>query len=229
MIVDDERLARSRLERLASAMSGVSVVGVYEEGAAALAALQEEAVDALLLDIDMPGLSGIDVGALLPQGGPRIIYTTAHPEHALAAFGVGALDYLLKPVDAARLTTALSRLRPAEAPSPAPAAALPLALPTRKGLRLLPRDSLSAAILDDTALYVLAGEERIMVDLSLQELEARLPDPPFVRVHRRALLNLEQVELLEDLDTGGYLARLKGGQTVAVSRQSARELRRRLG
>ncbi len=229
LIADDELLARKRMVRLASALPGVEVVGAVEDGAAVLAALEEEPVDLLLLDIQMPGLSGLDASALLPDDGPAVVFTTAHKEHAVEAFGVGAVDYLLKPVDAARLQRAIDRVR--ERLRPEAALVERLALRTRKGVRLVKPEEVRCATFDGTSLTVhTADGERWFVDATLAELEAQLPDPPFVRAHRRTLLNLDAVELLEPLDSGGYFAHLRGGAgRVEVSRKVARELRRRLG
>lgn len=230
LVADDEAMARKRMVRLASALPGVEVVGTAEDGQQVLDAITEEPVDLLLLDIQMPGLTGLDASALLPADGPAVVFTTAHPEHALEAFDIGAADYLLKPVDAARLKKAVARVRERMTPALADRDLDRVALPTRRGVRLVAPDELLCAVFDGTALTVhLAPDERVFVDLSLSQLEARLPDPPFVRTHRRALVNLDQVAELEDQDTGGYMARLRNGRRVAVSRAVARALRRRLG
>jgi len=230
LIADDELLARKRMTRLAGALDGIEVVGACESGTEVLERVAEDPVDVVLLDIQMPGLTGLDASQLLPAGGPAVIFTTAFPEHALQAFDIGAADYLLKPVDAARLSKALDRVRARRQPAPTPTGQL--ALPTRKGVRLVSPDSLLCALFDGTTVWVsLQGEaaiERLMVDLTLSELEDRLPAPPFLRTHRRALVNLDAVELLEPQDSGGYLACLRGGPKVAVSRAVSRDLRRRL-
>lgn len=231
LIADDELLARKRVQRLAGALPGVTVVGACDSGDAALQALDEEPVDLLLLDINMPGLTGMDVSALLPSPAPAVVFITAHPEHAVKAFRVGAVDYLLKPVEADQLAEAVARVRARLLPD-APAAER-LALPTRKGVRLVQPDALRCAVFDGTAVWVhLAAEgavERVQVDLTLAELEGRLPSEGFVRSHRRAIVNLDAVDLLEPLDSGGYLACVRGGPKVAVSRAVSRQLRRALG
>lgn len=235
LIADDELLARKRMARLAGALPGVTVVASCTDGAEVLELVAEEPVDVVLLDIQMPGLTGLDASQLLPEGGPAVVFTTAHPEHALQAFDIGAADYLLKPVDAERLRRALDRCRARlEGPEPVePSPSGPLALPTRRGVRLVEPAALLCAVYDGTALWAhLArgdGAERLTVDLTLAELEARLPDPPFLRAHRRAIVNLDQVELLEPTETGGYLACIRGGPKVAVSRAVSRGLRRRFG
>lgn len=231
LLADDEQLARTRMERLAAALPGVQVVGVCASGEEVLQALDEEPVDLVLLDINMPGLTGMDVTALLPEPAPAVVFCTAHPEHAVQAFRVGAADYLLKPVEAGQLAEAVARVR-AQRTEPA-AVQERIALPTRKGVRLVPSARLLCAVFDGTAVWVtLAGDaapERVQADLTLVELEARLPPATFLRTHRRAIVNLDAVDLLEPQTSGGYLACVRGGPKVAVSRAVSRQLRRSLG
>lgn len=231
LLADDEKLARTRLERLVAALPGVEVVAVCATGEDVVELLDEEPVDLLLLDIDMPGLTGMDVAALLPDPAPAVVFCTAHPEHAAKAFRVGAADYLLKPVEAGQLAEAVARVRGLHAAAEQPRERV--ALPTRKGVRLVQPGSLLCAVFDGTAVWVtLTGEssvERVQADLTLVELEARLPRAGFLRTHRRAIVNLDAVDLLEPQASGGYLACVRGGPKVAVSRAVSRQLRRSLG
>jgi two-component system LytT family response regulator len=201
----------------------------------------------VLLDIQMPELTGIEALQLFPADGPVVIFCTAHTAHAVAAFDVGAIDYLLKPVEAPRLHKALARARDRDArrryrdelarltapvPAPMPVSERPLArlaLPTRQGIVLLDPAQMSHAELDGELVTIYSAEGQYLSALSLQELESRLPADRFARVHRRAIVNLEQVVRLEPNEVGGFTARMRGGQTVEVSRQAARDLRRRLG
>jgi DNA-binding LytR/AlgR family response regulator len=227
VLADDEQLGRQRVERLLQASPGVHLVGSCASGDEVLEVVRNQAVDLVLLDIQMPGLTGLDVSALLGDSGPAVVFVTAHPEHALQAFGLGAVDYLLKPVDAGQLQKALERVRkrlPAQLPLGGP-----LALQTPRGVRMVVPDDITHALLDETAVEVHTAAGRFYVDTSLQDLERRLPADRFLRIHRRALVNLSQVALFEPVDSGGYLARLKSGESVAVSRQAARALRRRFG
>lgn len=242
LIADDELLARKRLARLLAALPDVSIHGEAVDGDSVLAAVREGGVDVVLLDIHMPGLSGLDAMALLPEGGPHVIFCTAHAEHAVNAFEHGAVDYVLKPVEAARLQKALERVRarmPARAknlavpPPAAPTGDKPafarLPIPTRQGLVLVSPDAISHASLEDELVTVFTAQGDFLTDFTLNELADKLPSEHFHRVHRRALLNLSHVTRLEPLETGGYLARTARGHSVEVSRQSARELRRMLG
>lgn len=234
-IADDELLARKRVVRLLEAMPGITVVGVHEQAADVLAQLAREPVDVLVLDVQMPGMTGIEAHALVPEGGPFVIFATAHPEHALAAFELGAVDYVLKPIEAARLAKAIDRARKhaqtrrgAAAVESAPLVRLPIT--TRAGVLLVDPAEISHAEFDGTlvTLHRTSGEP-LLCEQSLQELESRLPAESFERVHRRALLNLREVVLLVPQETGGLLATMKNGAKVPVSRQSARKLRRWLG
>ena len=231
LIADDELVARRRLARLLGALPGVTVCGEAADGEAVLDTVREGGTDVVLLDIHMPGLSGLDALALLPAGGPHVIFVTAHADHALEAFEHGALDYVLKPVEASRLQKALERVRARlPVPAPEPARGLDrLPIPTRQGIVLVAPEAISHATLEDELVTVFTAQGDYLTDFSLQELVERLPGEGFHRVHRRALLNLAHVTRLEPLDTGGYLARTGRGHAVEVSRQSARELRRRLG
>ncbi len=259
LVVDDEATARRRLIRLLESAPDVRLCGECADADEALERVRAGGVDVMLLDIQMPGLSGLDVLGLLPDDGPVVIFCTAHAEHAVSAFDVGAVDYLLKPVEVARLRKALERarqaeqrkrfLREAERHRPGARAAersgerngdrngdrnsdgLPPRLPleTRQGIVLLAPEEISHAQLDGALVTVYTTRGPFLCDLPLHELADRLAPHGFLRVHRRALLNLAKVVRLEPAETGGFLARTADGQAIEVSRQAARDLRRRLG
>lgn len=233
LIADDEQIARRRLARLLAELPGAVLVGECTSGQEVLATLAASAVevDVVLLDIHMPGLTGLETGALVPEDGPYIIFTTAHGEHALAAFDLGAVDYLLKPIDAVRLGKALARARRRLGPQAGPPAADLVRLPvsTRQGIRLLDPRDLSHATFDGELVTLHTRGGPLLTDFSLQDLEDRLPTGVFERVHRRALINLERLVCLDPVETGGYTARMQDGGLVPISRQAARRLRRRLG
>ena len=244
LVADDEALARRRLLRLLSAMPDVRIAGECGDGDEVLACVRAGGVDVVLLDIQMPGLGGLDTLALFPADGPFVVFCTAHAAHAVAAFDAGAIDYLLKPIEAARLQKALDRARDREArrrfheeiarhgaaPATGGAPFKKLALPTRQGLVLVAPEDISHAILEEGGLVKVHGARaEWLCDWPLNELEARLAGDGFIRVHRRALLNMHHVERLEPCETGGFVARTRSGHAVDVSRQAARDLRRMLG
>lgn len=229
MFADDELLARKRLTRLLSAMPDIELIGAFESADALLEALSEQRPDALLLDINMPGLTGLEAAGLLPEPRPYIIFCTAHADHALEAFEHGAVDYVMKPIEAKRLATALARVKPAAAAAGDPAGEKHLAIKTRKGVVLLDVDDVSHALLDGETVKVCTDEATHFSEYSLGELEEKLAGRGFVRVHRRALCHLDHVALLEPVSSGGYMARMNNGDVLPVSRAAARDLRKRFG
>jgi two-component system LytT family response regulator len=241
LVADDELVARKRLLRLLGAIEGVELAGECESGNAVLERLKAKDVDVVLLDIHMPGLDGLETLALLPDDGPVVVLCTAHPDHAVDAFEQGAVDYVMKPVEAGRLKKALGRARDrlaARSRSDDGAQAIAgaaeskaldrLAVPTRQGIVLLDPRAVSHAVLEGELVSVVSEAGTYLSDDTLADLQERLPRDLFERVHRRAILNLEHVERLEPQETGGFVAHTRGGHAVEVSRQAARELRRRL-
>lgn len=229
LVADDELMARKRLLRLLDGLGGVEVLGECADGEEVLARVDAGDVDVLLLDIHMPRLTGTEAMGLLGPDGPLVVFVTAYAEHAVKAFDGGAVDYLLKPVEADRLAKALDRARERLGPRGAGGPPDRLPVPTSKGVELIPLEALSHAVIEGASLVLHTDRGRLFTDWRLADLERRLPTDRFERVHRQALVNLARVVRLEDTGTGGWLAHLDGGATVVVSRQSARELRRRWG
>jgi two-component system LytT family response regulator len=232
LVADDELMARKRLLRLLAALPDVEVCGECKTGSEVLQRIRAGGVDVVLLDINMPELSGMEALQLLPPDRPHVVFCTAYAEHAVDAFAEGAVDYLLKPIEAARLQKALDRARTRQAGQRTPAvppAAERLAVPTRQGIVLLPVREISHAELGgDELVTIYAASGPLLTDFSLQDLEKKLP-ACFERVHRRVLLNLDHVARLDPLETGGFVAQTTFGQSVVVSRQAARNLRARFG
>lgn len=238
LVADDEPMARRRLARLLGAMDDMALVGECQDGEEVLARVREGGVDVVLLDVRMPGLSGLDALSLLPPDGPTVVLCTAHPDHAVEAFDAGAIDYVVKPVDPARLRKALDRARKraasrrAEAEGAGATRSAPverLAIPTRQGIVLLDPAEVSHAVLENELVTLHTARGALVIDFPLQELADRLPPGRFERVHRRAIVNFAEVVRLEPLESGGFIARMRDGAGVEVSRQAARDLRRRLG
>lgn len=247
LVCDDELMARKRVLRLLGELGGVEATIECESGEQVLARLREDDVDIAILDVNMPGMSGIETVLAMPEERPYIVFVTAHPEHAVRAFDVGAVDYVLKPIDDARLSKAIDRARAfldhgpigraegGEAGAGANTSANPprltkLAIATHDGAALVAPSEVTHATFDGTLVSVHTSSRTILTDDTLQDLETKLgPAGAFERVHRRAILNLDHVERLESVDSGGYVACLSTGKRVDVSRQSARKLRRRLG
>lgn len=233
LLADDEQMARRRLRRLLAAIEGVEIVAECKSGEEAIAELDRIDVDVALLDVRMGARSGLDVSDVAAELGVEVIFTTAHAEHAAAAFDRGVVDYVQKPVEAERLGLAITRARKRlDAPPARPTGAAGpidrIALEVRGEVRLVDPDEISHATHDGHLVSVVVGREILLTEMSLNELGRRLPPDRFERVHRRALLNLARVARLRPQPSGGYLAITTDGHEVPVSRQAARALRRRL-
>ncbi len=244
LIVDDEPLARVHLRRLLETQ-GVQVAGEAESATQALQMAEELRPELLLLDIQMPGLTGMQMaGALLHlDAPPLVVFVTGHSEHAVAAFEQDALDYLVKPVSAARLakTLARARARLANAPDRRQAEARvaervveapPLRrLPVRAdyAVRLIRVETILCATAREKRVFVRSSEGVHRTYYTLTQLEALLPREQFLRIHDSCVVNLDRVEELIFLGNHAYEVRLSDGELVPVGRTRYAELRRRLG
>ncbi|GAA4913034.1 LytR/AlgR family response regulator transcription factor [Streptomonospora salina] len=243
LIVDDEAPARADLRYLLSRFDHVQVVGEASNSEEALLLLDSLDYDLVLMDIRMPGGTGLDVARKLREADspPRIIFTTAFPDYAVEAFDLDAADYLVKPFDADRLARALDRAlatRPEEAevqavPRRSDGTESPHRIPVHKGDRtvLLNESSIIYAGAARGYSYLQLSDERVLVNFSLNELERRLHGSQFFRAHRSYLVNLDYVRELAP-DFRGTLMLLMDDprkSRVEVSRRQARELRRVLG
>jgi len=242
LIADDEPPARGRLRRMLGGMLDTEVVGEASDGVAAIEEVCRLKPDLLLLDIDMPELDGLAVAAALPAGATDIVFVTAYDAHAVRAFELAAVDYLVKPVSRERLEAALTRVRnrrPREAPDVAKLLArltrggLPARMAVRCGAKVLLFDPsrVSAVLARDHYTAILVDGRELLADDSLDELTRRLDAPHFVRVHRSALLNLTFVrELIREGDRK-YVAILAGAQgaRIPISRERLPALKAALG
>lgn len=231
LIADDELQARKRLARLVEGLADVELVGACASGEEVLERVPIAAPDVLLLDISMPGRTGLELRALLPRELP-VVFVTAHAEHAVDAFDLGATDYVLKPVTAARLEKAVERarerVRGARAATASTAPAPRISIETRDGVVLVDPDTIVHASFDGALVQVVTSIGAWLTTSSLRDIEALLP-AKFERVDRRNVLNLDEVARLEPAPDGSATAVTRGGHRVHVSRQCARDLRRRLG
>ncbi|MCE9668890.1 response regulator [Myxococcus stipitatus] len=234
LIVDDERLARAELRRLLAAHPDVTVVGEATHVDDALRQVEALDPDLLLLDIQMPGGSGFDVLARLDEP-PDVIFTTAYDAHAVRAFAVNALDYLLKPIEPPRLAEALERVRQRHpAPTP-PGPAVPAGAPlervfVRDGERCWLVNLSQVPLISSEGNYArlhLEGHQPLLLR-SLNHLEEKLDPARFFRASRQHLLNLDFVESLEPGPGGTLVARLRGGQEVEMSRRQSQHFRERM-
>lgn len=230
LVAEDEPYNLRRLVRLLRE-AGCEVVAELEDGPAVLDWLgRGGAVDALFLDIQMPGLTGLEVSADLPPGLP-VVYVTAYAEHAVKAFEQAATDYLLKPVTAERLAATLQRLQPRpprEAEPPRPAG--PFRYPVRAGEGVVLIDLARTTHFEfaDDAVWAFAGERLRTTWKTLAEAESAL-GARVVRGHRHLLLRPEAVVGARAGDSGRLLVRVAGGLELEVSRGAAPAVKARLG
>jgi two-component system LytT family response regulator len=223
MIIDDEPPARRELRRLLTDFSWVEVVG--EAGNVDQAAGMVEALTPglLFLDIQMPGGSGFDLLARLEHL-PQVIFTTAYDEHAVRAFEVDALDYLLKPIDPARLAEALGRVKSAQAArTPQPDAVLEQIF-VRDGARCWFVPLREVRLLSSEGNYIRLswGKSQPLLGRALAALEQRLDPNRFFRANRRQIINLDFIENVELGVNGRLHAQLRDGPEVEISRRQAR-------
>jgi two-component system LytT family response regulator len=227
LAVDDEPPARARLLRLLVALEGVQVVGEAADGLQALAQVEALQPDLLLLDVQMPEVGGLDVAASLPDGGPAVIFVTAHDMYALQAFDAAAVDYLLKPVDPARLARAIDRVRGRR---PGPAARPPadrLVVAERGQLQVIARADVLWLQAADNYVEVHAATRMLLLRRTLEGVLADL-GPGFVRIHRSRAVALAAVATVDTAGKGDALVRLHGGQAIGCSRACRAALLRAL-
>ena len=192
LLVDDEAPARSELRYLLATHPEVEVVGEAATAVEALKLASAVHYDAVFIDIEMPGLSGLDAARLVHgrAGAPQLVFVTAHEQYAIEAFAVEALDYLLKPVDPERLAQVVRRLGKTPA-TPAPVQKIPVV--SGGEIVLLDWDEMHYARADGDYCRVHTYDRSYFCTRSLRELEETLPAERFARIHRSYLVNLGKV------------------------------------
>ena len=236
LIVDDEPVARAGMRRMLEGVDWIECVGEAANGPEAIEAIDALRPELVFLDIQMPGMSGIEVLRRVRHQ-PFVVFTTAHAQHAVTAFELGALDYLLKPFGEERLRATLERVRSAVGEPRAPSldrlaeamGRAPMSrLFVRTGRSIVPVPVGGIARFEAVGDYIAAhvGPSQHLLHLSLGQLEERLDPLRFVRIHRAHLVNLDHVTAFRRTPGGGLAAELAGGTTLPVSRAKARELRR---
>lgn len=236
LVVDDEPLARERLKRLLLEHTDFACVGEAANGDAALQWLTMHEADLLLLDIQMPGKDGLQVAAELQQNEhpPLVVFCTAYDEHALQAFSVKAIDYLLKPVRKEDLSRALQRAsewlrqnQPQEQEEVTGGGVRThLSARTHNGLQLIPLEDVFCFYADQKYVNVHHTGGETLIDDSLKQLEDEFPGQ-FVRVHRSALVARNRIERLQALAEGGHKVFLRGlDDGIPVSRRHLADVKK---
>lgn len=232
LLVDDEPLARDRLKSLLAEIGDCEVVGEAGNGREALDQVQRLQPDALLLDISMPVMDGLEAArhlAKLPQP-PKVIFCTAYDEHALQAFEAAAIDYLVKPVRKERLQQALQRVRSYAGETPA---ALPegrrshISARLRGSLRLIPIEDIHYLQAEEKYVVVHHARGEDLIEESLKSLEQEFAEQ-FLRIHRNCLVATREIVELHRSPDGHVHARLRHGAELEVSRRCLPALRERL-
>jgi two-component system response regulator LytT len=249
VVVDDEQLARDELCFLLGQIDGVAVVGQAADGVEALHVIEDQGPDVVMLDVQMPGLTGFEVARRLLRAGleAQFVFVTAFDQHAIEAFEVNAVDYLLKPVEAGRLSMAVERVRRRiQSDRPAPRVQngeldrLLQLLSERQGRR----DQLAVKVGDrfllvqaDDVVHVSVEDDVITVvttSLSgtsnyrtLDELQARLDPSVFWRVHRSHLVNINRIKEIVPWFSRNYILKMRDarGSEIPVSRSQTKRLR----
>jgi two-component system LytT family response regulator len=250
VIADDERPARSFLAAMLRSFEDVKLIGEAENGAEAIELIERERPDLALLDLQMPEIDGLGVVRLLKKSrAPLVAFVTAYDEYAVRAFELNAVDYLLKPVDKARLREAINRAQEqleradlrmeaaarvgaaAEAYEEATRQPMLERIPVRQRdeIVIVPVKEIASIVADGEILRLTtAGNETYTIAYRLKDLEARLDPARFVRLGRGALANLEMLRRVSPMPGGTYVATLSNGQQLSISRLQGRILREQL-
>lgn len=249
LVVDDEQLAREELCFLLAQVEGVEVVGQAGNGIEAIGLIEDLSPDVIFLDVQMPGMNGFEVARQMlgRESAAEIVFVTAYDQYAIEGFQVNAVDYLLKPVDAARLDQAVQRTRRRlQSDRTRPAMANEdlerivklvterqsrrerLAVKIGERVMLVDADDLIFASLADDVITVVAGNLTGTSNYrSLDELQERLDPSVFWRVHRSYLVNINKIKEIVPWFSRNYILKMNDGRTteIPVSRSQTKRLR----
>ncbi|MBN8713423.1 MAG: response regulator transcription factor [Xanthomonadales bacterium] len=241
VIADDEAPAREKLERWVAEQPDMTVVGSAEDGLSAAQCIEQLRPDVTFLDIQMPTLSGLQVAAQLePSSAPLIVFVTAFDEHAVQAFDLNAIDYLLKPFDQDRFARTVQRVRErldahesgatavAVGRARAPACER-LLVPDGERLQLIDAVSIEWLEADDNYVHVHTAARSYLLRRTLQDLLSQLGEQHFVRIHKSAAVNLGAIGSLTPLFKGDYEIHLHNGRVLRLSRRYREALFTRMG
>jgi DNA-binding LytR/AlgR family response regulator len=229
LIADDEPIAREILREHVDAIAGLEFAGEASNGAEALSRIFDLRPDVVLLDLQMPELDGLAVvRSLTGDRPPLIIFVTAYENHALAAFEVGAVDYLLKPVRRERLEKAIEKARRQLKPAPAAAASETLRkIVGRRGtdLYLLDPAEIVAFQADGELVHIVTTGQRYLSDHSLKALDDKLEPKRFRRIHRSTIINTDHIRKISPLSSKRWLLKMSNNFEAVVSKRLASSIR----
>ena len=233
VIADDEPLARLRLRRLLGTIPGLDVVAECASGIEVMQLLPDCPCDLLFLDIQMPGADGFQALEHVVARPCAVVFVTAHAEHAVRAFDVQAVDYLLKPISAERLLQALERVQRLLANEAAiiaaPAIPRRLALPIGRRMQMVELDELDCALAQANYVELKVGARTFVLRDTISGFHARLDPQRFLRIHRSAIVRIDAIREIEPLASGRYRVNLHGGQRLVSGRSYRDALRAALG
>lgn len=233
VVADDEPLARLRLRRLLAAMPDIEVVAECASGIEVMQLLPDCPCDLLLLDIQMPGADGFQALEHVVARPRAVVFVTAYAEHAVRAFDVQALDYLLKPISAERLQQAIGRVQRALAGDAPVTASAPirrrLALPIGRRMQMVELDELDCALAQANYVELKVGMRSFVLRETISGFHARLDPQRFLRIHRSAIVRIDAIREVEPLASGRYRVSLHGGQRLVSGRSYRDALRAALG
>lgn len=258
LIVDDEPLGRRRVAGLVRKERGVEIVGMIGDGVSAVEAIRSLAPDLVFLDVQMPGMTGLEVvRAIGPADMPTTVFVTAYDKHALAAFDLAAIDYLVKPFDDERFEEAFQRARRMARLEDASrlrdmllavlhetggqAATLKragagrrarylerIAVESRGKVRFIPMSDIDYILASGPYAELVVGDRKHLIREAMQNLENQLDPARFFRVHRSAIVQLDRVDALLKAPGGDYDVQLRNGVKIKVARSRREELEKRL-
>lgn len=241
VIADDEAPAREKLERWIAGQPDMELIGSAEDGLSAAQCIEQLRPDVAFLDVQMPTLSGLQVAAQLePSSAPLIVFVTAYDEHAVKAFDLNAIDYLLKPYDQDRFVRTVQRVRERLNSHESGATAVAvgrsrahscerLLVPIGERLQLIDAASIEWLEADDNYVHVHTAARTYLLRRTLQDLLAQLGEQRFVRIHKSTAVNLGSIGSLTPLFKGDYEIHLHNGHTLRLSRRFRDALFARMG
>jgi two-component system LytT family response regulator len=253
LIVDDEPLGRRRVEGALKSQEDIEIVGAASDGVTAVETIRRLDPDLVFLDVQMPRMSGLDVVKTLGSEMPMTIFVTAYDKHAVEAFELAAVDYLVKPFDDDRFDQALDRARrnlrmetaeqmrekllavlndlPQPGARPAATSKYLERIPveSRGEVKLIPTSEVEAIVADGAYAELVVGNQRYLIRETMTTLESQLDPARFIRIHRSAIVAIDQVDTLVRGAGGDYEVKMKNGARLAVSRGRRAELEERLG
>jgi two-component system LytT family response regulator len=257
LIVDDEPLGRQRVAGLVRKERGVEIVGMIGDGVSAVEAIRSLAPDLVFLDVQMPGMTGLEVvRAIGPADMPTTVFVTAYDKHALAAFDLAAIDYLVKPFDDERFEESFQRARRMarledasrlrdkllavlqETGEQAPTVKRPtgagaryldrIPVESRGKVRFIPMSEIDYILASGPYAELVVGDRKHLIREAMQNLENQLDPARFFRVHRSAIVQLDRVDALLKAPGGDYDVQLRNGVKIKVARSRREELEKRL-